>query len=382
MTTLRIPGATYRLQFNHSFRFAEARALVPYLHALGITDLYASPILKARRGSPHGYDITDHSTINPEIGSDDDLAELTGELARHGMGLVVDVVPNHMGIDETNRWWWDVLENGPSSPYAKFFDIDWAPPKENLTNEILLPILGDHYGKVLENGEIRLLHETGAFFITYYDRRFPVAPRTSTAILEPACERVSAVLDADDPHLVELESIITALHHLPLRTETDPEKIRVRQREKEVAKRRLAALTEASDTVREAIEQTVAEMNGRPGEPGIFDRLEAFLANQPYRLCYWRVASDEINYRRFFDINDLAAIRVEEPEVFEAVHRRVLALCDEAPVTGFRVDHVDGLYDPKAYLEELAARRPGKYLIVEKILEPEETLAVAWTVEG
>jgi (1->4)-alpha-D-glucan 1-alpha-D-glucosylmutase len=402
MTTPRIPGATYRLQFNHSFRFDDARALVPYLHALGITDLYASPFLKARRGSPHGYDVTDHSTLNPEIGSDDDLAELTSELARHGMGLVVDVVPNHMGIDETNRWWWDVLENGPSSPYAKFFDIDWAPPKENFTNEILLPILGDHYGKVLENGEIRLLHETGAFFITYYDRRFPAAPRTATAILEPACERVSTILDADDPHLVELESIITALHHLPPRTETDPEKIRVRQREKEVAKRRLAALTEASDTVREAIEQTVAEMNGRPNDPRSFDRLEAFLANQPYRLCYWRVASDEINYRRFFDINDLAAIRVEEPEVFEAVHAVTFQLLSKGRVMGLRIDHPDGLFDPVQYFLDLQAGcdralQPNAsgavnasaasanlpcYIVVEKILVRDEQLRPDWAVHG
>src|SRR5215510_14278006 len=267
MTTPRIPGATYRLQFNHSFRFADARALVPYLHALGITDLYASPFLKARRGSPHGYDITDHSTINPEIGGDDDLAELTGELARHGMGLVVDVVPNHMGIDETNRWWWDVLENGPSSPYAKFFDIDWAPPKENLANKVLLPILGDQYGKVLENGEIQLAFEAGAFVITYYERRFPVGPRSSIAILEPACEWLRPQLDAGNPHLVELESIITSLTVLPPRTESDPERVRVRLREKEVAKRRLASLTEACETVRSAIAQTVMTINGQRGDP-------------------------------------------------------------------------------------------------------------------
>src|SRR5918996_1079491 len=219
MTTWRLPLATYRLQLNRDLRLADVQALVPYLHDLGITDLYLSPFLKARPGSTHGYDVTDHSTLSPDIGSEEDLEALATELARYGMGIVIDIVPNHMGItDESNRWWWDVLENGPGSPYAKFFDIDWAPPKEDLTNKVLLPILGDQYGKVLENGEIRLSYEAGAFLIAYYDRRFPVAPRSLTAILNPTCERVRDVLDPDDPHLVELESIITALRNLPSRT--------------------------------------------------------------------------------------------------------------------------------------------------------------------
>ena len=246
MATSRIPVATYRLEFNRDFRFVDALALVSYIHDLGITDLYASPILKASRGSLSGYDVTDHTTLNPEIGSYAEFEELTRALREHGMGLLIDVVPNHMGIDdEANRWWWDVLENGPSSPYAKFFDIDWAPPEEGLANKVLLPILGDQYGKVLENGEIHLLFEAGAFVITYYERRFPVAPRSAIAILEPACERVRLQLDAEDPHLVELESIITSLRVLPPHTETDPERVRVRLREKEVAKRRLGDLTGA-----------------------------------------------------------------------------------------------------------------------------------------
>jgi (1->4)-alpha-D-glucan 1-alpha-D-glucosylmutase len=403
MTIFRISVATYRLQLNKYFHFADAQALVPYLHRLGITDLYTSPFLKARPGSPHGYDVTDHTAINPEIGSDEDLAALSAELSRHKMGLIIDVVPNHMGIDdESNRWWWDVLENGPSSPYAKFFDIDWAPPKEDLANKVLLPILGDQYGKVLENGEIQLLYEVGAFFITYYERRFPVAPRSSVAILDPACERVRALLDADDPHLVELESIITSLKVLPSRTETDPERVRVRLREKEVAKRRLGDLTEASDTVRQAIEQTVAAMNGRRGDPHSFDQLEALLAHQAYRLSYWRVAMDEINYRRFFDINQLAAIRVEEPEVFGAVHAIVFRLLGTGQVTGLRIDHPDGLFDPVQYFLDLQSaclhvlrtsasavqelsgdpiERPC-YIVVEKILVRDERLRPDWTVHG
>jgi (1->4)-alpha-D-glucan 1-alpha-D-glucosylmutase len=403
MTMFRIPVSTYRLQLNSDLRFADVQALVPYFHRLGITDLYASPFLKARRGSRHGYDVIDHASINSEIGSDEDLAALTAALTGYGMGLIADVVPNHMGIDdEANRWWWDVLENGPSSPYAKFFDIDWAPPKEDLTNKVLLPILGDQYGKVLENGEIHLLFEAGAFVIAYYERRFPVGPRSAIAILEPACERVRPLLDAGDPHLVELESIITSLRVLPPRTETDPERVRIRLREKEVAKRRLATLTEANETVREAIEQTVVAMNGRRGDPHSFDQLEALLAHQAYRLSYWRVATDEINYRRFFDINHLAAIRVEEPEVFEAVHGVVLRLLGTSQVTGLRIDHPDGLFDPAQYFLDLQSacrhilpHSPSTavelsegtteracYLVVEKILVRDERLRPDWAVHG
>jgi (1->4)-alpha-D-glucan 1-alpha-D-glucosylmutase len=402
-TTFRLPVATYRLQLHARFRFADAQALVPYLHRLGLTDLYVSPFLKAPRGSMHGYDVTDHAAINPEIGSSEDLVALTAELDRYGMGLVLDVVPNHMGVDdESNRWWWDVLENGPSSPYAKFFDIDWAPPKQDLANKVLLPILGDQYGKVLENGEIHLQYEAGAFWIHYYARRFPVAPRTSLDILEPACQGVRTQLDAEHPHLVELESIITSLRVLPPRTETDPEQVRVRLREKEVAKRRLTSLTESSDTVLRAIEQTVATMNGRRGDPRSFDQLEALLAKQAYRLSYWRVATDEINYRRFFDVNQLAAIRVEEPEAFEAVHAIILQHLHTGRVTGLRIDHPDGLFDPMQYFLDLqsacrgvlppyAAAGPERsegdaerpcYIVIEKILVRDERLRTDWRVHG
>ena len=403
MSRFRIPVATYRLQLNGALRFVDVQTLVPYFHRLGLTDLYTSPFLKARRGSLHGYDVIDHTSINPEIGSEEALASLAKELTHYGMGLIADVVPNHMGIDdEANRWWWDVLENGPSSPYAKFFDIDWAPPKQDLANKVLLPILGDQYGKILENGEIQLLFEAGAFVITYYEHRFPVAPRSSIAILEPACERVRAQLDADDPYLVELESIITSLRVLPTRTESDPERVRVRLREKEVAKRRLWELTEASETVRQTIDQTVAAINGRRGDPQSFNQLEALLAHQAYRLSYWRVATDEINYRRFFDINHLAAIRVEEPEVFEAVHGIILRLLGSGQVTGLRIDHPDGLFDPVQYFLDVqtACRRTlapspapaversegtdGRacYLVVEKILVREERLRPDWAVHG
>src|SRR2546427_11269801 len=247
MTTCRLPAATYRIQFTPGFGFADALALIPYLHALGVSDLYASPFFRARRGSLHGYDVTDHTTINPEFGTEADLETLAHALTQHGMGLLMDVVPNHMGIsDASNRWWHDVLENGPGSPYAHFFDIDWAPPKAVLQNKVLLPVLGDQYGKVLEQGEIRLGYDEGAFIIDFYNQRLPLAPHTWTAILAAALEQVRSVLAVDDPHLIELESILTSLRYLPLPTETEPAKVRERQREKEVGKRRLANLVATS----------------------------------------------------------------------------------------------------------------------------------------
>ncbi len=385
---MRIPSATYRLQLGPSLRFANVRAIVPYLDALGVTDIYSSPIFQARTGSTHGYDVTDPTRLNPEIGTEEELGALAGDLGRRGLGLILDVVPNHMCIaDPGNRWWTDVLENGPSSPYASYFDIDWRPPKEELWDKVLLPFLGDQYGRVLESQEIRIVYDAGAFFADFYGRRLPVAPRTWTAILEPALAAVRAATGLSDPHRLELESIITALGYLPRRSETGPGRVAERQREKEIVKRRLAALVEASAEIRRAIEATSAGLNGVRGDLRSFDRLEALLADQPYRLCYWRVAADEINYRSFFDINDLAATRVERPEVFAAVHELVFRWVGKGWVTGLRIDHVDGLHDPAHYLSSIrdgcrAAAGEARYTIVEKILGREERLEPTWPIHG
>jgi (1->4)-alpha-D-glucan 1-alpha-D-glucosylmutase len=308
----------------------------------------------ARPGSLHGYDVIDPTKLNPELGTREDFNEFSARLKERGMGLLMDVVPNHMCIASSgNQWWNDVLENGPSSHHASFFDIDWRPPKQNLANKTLLPILGDQYGRVLENQEIQLVYQRGAFFVNYYETRLPIASRTSIFILNAALDNLKDALDEAHPHRLEFESIITALSYLPPRTETDPEKVRERMREKGVAKRRLAALVAESREVSGAIKKTVKEFNGVRGDARSFDRLEELLAEQAYLLCFWRVAADEINYRRFFDINELAAIRVEEPEVFAAVHELVFRLIKEGHVTGLRVDHIDGLYDPEQYLRHL-----------------------------
>jgi (1->4)-alpha-D-glucan 1-alpha-D-glucosylmutase len=349
----RLPEATYRLQFNAGFTFRDAARIVPYLQELGVSDCYTSPYLKGRPGSGHGYDVVDHRVLNPEIGSEADYECYVRALRAHGMGQVFDVVPNHMGIGKSNAWWNDVLENGPSSPYAQFFDIDWNPVKPALHDKVLLPVLGEQYGKVLEAGQLRLTYESGTFAVHYYDHRFPVAPDSSLKILRHRLPELEQRLRPDSPDLMEYESILTALGHLPPRSETDPAKAVERHREQEVIKRRLALLAERCAPVREFIAENIKDFNGRPGDPPSFDRLDELLNDQAYRLAFWRVASDEINYRRFFDINELAALSMERLEVFLATHELIFRLLDEGKITGLRIDHPDGLYDPRQYLERL-----------------------------
>jgi (1->4)-alpha-D-glucan 1-alpha-D-glucosylmutase len=412
-----IPRATYRLQLNSSFRFRDVQALIPYWHDLGISDLYVSPILQACAGSTHGYDVCEYNRINSELGGEKDLADLSAALSQHGMGLILDVVPNHMGIsDARNAWWMDVLENGPSSLYASYFDIDWNPVKAELKDKILLPILEDQYGKVLEAGKLKLVYEGGSFFILHYRTQLPVAPRTYSKILAYKLGELSESMGSDDPNLQELQSILTALNYLPSRTEQDFEKIAERTREKEVIKRRIGALYETSSVIREAIESTVAEFNGVVGDPHSFDNLDELLSMQVYRPAFWKVAAEEINYRRFFDVNDLAAIRMEGPEVFKAAHALVFELLSNGTVRGLRIDHADGLWDPAAYLRQiqyghlwrsieprlppdaampeseaalsewLAGGNPAKrwpvYVVVEKVLSQGEPLPQEWATYG
>ncbi|HXA67563.1 MAG TPA: malto-oligosyltrehalose synthase [Bryobacteraceae bacterium] len=399
---VRTPSATYRLQFNHLFPFDQATAIVDYLDELGITDVYASPFLMARPGSVHGYDVTDQTRFNPEIGDEDSFLRLSAALQERKMGLIADVVPNHMCITHpSNVWWWNVIENGPSSRFARFFDIDWHPPKEELANKVLLPFLGDQYGRVLENQEIKVLYVRDQFEAVYYDNPLPLAPWTWTMILEPAAARLRDKVGSSNEHLAELESITTALSHLPGNNETDEAKIHERDREKAIVKRRLSGLIEASPEAAEAIEAVLAEINGRRGDPHSFDRLERLLESEAYRLSFWRVAMDEINYRRFFDINELAAIRVEDSEVFSAVHALIFDLVSRGHITGLRVDHPDGLFEPEKYFRYLQdaclaqsplAKSNGKsdrngadrtfYVVAEKILIENEPLRAVWPIEG
>jgi (1->4)-alpha-D-glucan 1-alpha-D-glucosylmutase len=389
----RIPTCTYRLQFNRWFRFAQAGEIVAYLHALGVSDVYASPYFQASPDSLHGYDITDHNKLNPAIGSRADYAAWIAQLHAHDMGHVLDFVPNHVGIaDSRNEWWMDVLENGPSSRYAPYFDIDWEPLISHLRDKVLLPILSDQYGCVLERGELQVRFEEGTFYLLYGERRFPIAPGTYRHILEVALKNLAEY--KDDDFYAELQSVLTALEYLPKRTETDPKRIAEREREKEIIKRRLERRCAEAPEVQRAIEKALLQINGKRGDPRSFDRLDELLNAQSYRLAFWRVAAEEINYRRFFDVNDLAAIRVELPKVFDAVHGLVLELVSTGAVTGLRIDHPDGLYLPREYFVKLQQRsakalgtglpRDGRaiYMVAEKILTGPETLRKEWPVHG
>ena len=389
----RIPRCTYRLQFNRQFRFVDAKEITVYLHELGVSDAYSSPYFQARAESLHGYDITDHNKLNAAIGSRAEYDAWIAELHRHEMGQVLDFVPNHMGIAESlNEWWMDVLENGPSSKYAQYFDIDWRPLKSDLHDKVLLPILGDQYGRVLERGELQVRYEAGAFHLCYYEREFPIAPGTYRYVLEVALENLAPYKDED--FYAELQSILTALEYLPKRTEIDSERIEERTREKEIVKRRLERRCREEPHLQEAIQKALAQINGQPGHPRSFDKLDELLNAQAYRLAFWRVAAEEINYRRFFDVNDLAAIRQELPEVFDATHKLAIDLVRSGAVTGLRIDHPDGLYLPQQYFEKLQRRcaralgmplpKDGRaiYMIVEKILSDTETLPKEWPVHG
>ncbi|HSC25952.1 MAG TPA: malto-oligosyltrehalose synthase [Vicinamibacterales bacterium] len=393
-----VPASTYRLQLHAGFPFAAAAEVAPYLARLGIGACYLSPYFTAAPGSTHGYDVCNHNEINPELGGAAAHADFSSLLAELGLGHIVDAVPNHMGIGTgTNAWWRDVLENGPSSPAARFFDIDWTPVKAELHAKLLLPILGDQYGRVLERGELQLAFRDGVLVLNVFDQELPVNPRQAPRVYRRAIEPLMAVLGADDPQLHEFLSIISSLENMPAYTARDEQRIVERQREKEVARARLVRLVSSSPAIRDHIDAAVQQVNGQVGRRESFDALHELLEAQAYRLAYWRTASHEINYRRFFDINTLAGLRVEEPEIFAATHALISELLRAGLVTGVRVDHPDGLFDPARYfemLEDLAARqgggrsadasRPGPllYVVAEKILSGREQLPARWAVHG
>jgi len=427
---MRAPRATYRLQFHEGFTFRDAAAIVPYLADLGVSTLYASPIFQARPGSTHGYDVVDYGVLSEELGGEEGFAELIAALDAAGLGLLLDFVPNHMGIGSgTNGWWLSVLEHGRGSPYGAFFDIDWDPLATDMRGRVLLPILGDQYGVTLEAGdlEVQFDADAGTFQLAYYDNVLPLAPETYPIVLHLALEQLVEELEAEDMDLLEFQSVMTSLERLPDRDEPETSGIEERQRETTIGKRRLAELAARSPEIGTAISQATGRINGTDGDPASFDLLDRLLEAQVYRLAYWRVAAEEINYRRFFAINDLASIRQEDPTVFRASHEVILRLMAEGTVDGVRIDHIDGLLDPARYARDLqraylleAGRRvyetdsslsgedaPGweliepalsgwldaagadsservkpVYLLVEKIVEHGEDLPADWLVDG
>ncbi|CAN5857532.1 malto-oligosyltrehalose synthase [soil metagenome] len=360
--------ATYRVQLTPEFDFASAAHIVPYLAELGISHLYCSPYLQAATGSNHGYDVVDPTRVNEEIGGEAGRRRLVQALQESGLGQVVDMVPNHMAIgDRANRWWWDVLENGRASPYARYFDVDWNPPEVKLRNRVLMAILGDHYGRIVEAGEIRVVRDRAEFTLAYHEHLLPLSPPSLEGLLSAAARHCSNT---------ELESLAAAFGRLPKSTESDEDLVHERIRDKEVLKDRLMSLMEADSEVLEAVDTALEVLNGTP------DAVDDLLQRQNYRLAYWKTAVQDLDYRRFFDVDTLVGVRNEDPEVFADTHRLILGWVKTGDVAGLRIDHPDGLRDPQGYLQRLSDQAPGAWIVVEKILEPGERLPETWPVAG
>lgn len=356
------------MQLHAGFDFDAAAGLASYLAELGVSHLYCSPSLQAVPGSTHGYDVVDPSRVNEDLGGAAGHSRLVRALRQHGLGQILDIVPNHMAaVAPDNAWWWDVLENGPASRWAAYFDIDWEPPESQLRDTILLPVLGDHYGRVLEAGELALARSEGTFTVRYHDRSFPIAPRSVDALLRDAADRCGS----DD-----LAFLADAHGDLPLATATDRDSVERRHRDKEVLRRSLARLAAERPEVAAAIEASIAAANTDA------DALDAILQRQNYRLAFWRTSQRDLGYRRFFDIDGLVAMRVEDARVFADTHALVRRWLDEGVLDGVRIDHVDGLFDPEEYLRRLREVAPDAWILVEKILAPDERLRGSWPVDG
>lgn len=389
MPVMRLPTATYRVQLNNNFRFADARKILDYLQSLGISDLYLSPILMSRKGSDHGYDVTDPTRINPDLGTEEEFSALQAELQERGMGLLLDTVPNHMAASAENPWWMDVLENGAQSAFAAFFDIEWHPHSRSLDGKILLPVLGRPFGEVLESGEIKLSFQEGRFFFQYFDALFPLAPGSYHTILNHRAERLKELVGEESATYHEYAGILASLLELVRSDRRSGETAADRRMRYESARERLWSLMKSSGEARNFVEENLREINGIEGDPASYGFLQRLLAEQNYKLAFWQNLNESINYRRFFTIADLVGVRVEDPLVFEATHGYVLRLVSKNPFAGLRVDHIDGLRDPLAYLNKLQERlssgdnREGKsYVVVEKILARQESLPDDWPVSG
>jgi (1->4)-alpha-D-glucan 1-alpha-D-glucosylmutase len=362
------PRATYRIQLHKDFTFDDAAGIASYLAELGISHLYCSPYLQAAPGSMHGYDVVDSRRLNEELGGAAAHERMHAALRQHGLKQILDVVPNHMAIiTPYNPWWWDVLENGPSSAYAAYFDVDWETPERRLRNTVLLPVLGDQYGLVLDRSEIQLERDGAKLNVRYYDHRFPVAPRSLDTILGDAASRCGSE---------ELAFLGDAFGGLPLATSTDRESVTRRHRDKNVLQSSLERLINARTEVGPAIDAVISELNRDQ------QVLHALLERQNYRLAYWRAASRELGYRRFFDINTLAGLRMEDERVFEDTHFLILRWLKDGILDGLRIDHIDGLREPEEYLRRLAEYEPNAWILVEKILMPGERLRASWPIAG
>jgi len=375
--TMRIPSSTYRLQFNPEFKFADAVEIVPYLAELGISHIYASPVFLAKRGSLHGYDIADPHRLNDELGSRAEFDALTSKVSDYRMGWIQDIVPNHMVIDCRNRLLMDLLENGPAVLPLNHFDIEWNHQYESIRGRLLAPILGNTYADCLEAGEIKLNYDQNGFSLCYYEHRFPLKVETYELVLEHELERVKIELGASHSGLIKLLGVLFAIKNLPSAHQADARKAQVF-----FAKAILWELYTTDSSIRIFIDYTIKQFNGIPGKPESFSLLDSLHSVQLFKLSFWKVATEELNYRRFFTVNDLISIRVEDEEVFRDTHQLIFDLVNQGRINGLRVDHIDGLYDPHTYLERLRRGAPDAYIIVEKILAYDEMLPNVWPVQG
>jgi (1->4)-alpha-D-glucan 1-alpha-D-glucosylmutase len=363
-----LPRCTYRLQLKSGFGFLEAGEVAGYLEDLGISHVYCSPYLQATPGSTHGYDVLDHQSVNAELGGTVGHEQFCNKLGQHHLGQVLDVVPNHMSIAHSgNRWWWDVLENGPSSQYAAYFDVDWFPQQEKLHNRVLMPILGDHYGRVIDAKEIRIERDGGSFQVRYAEHLLPLAPPTLDEILSKAADKTGSDL---------LAFAADIARHLPTADRTDRRSVNRRHRDKEILRRLLKQELQDHPDWATAVDEVLQEINNSS------QLLDELLERQNYRLAFWRMAKQDLDYRRFFDINTLVGLHMEDERVFKDTHTLVLHWLDQGVLDGLRIDHPDGLRDPQQYFERLAAASSRAWTVAEKILMPEEQLPDGWPIAG
>jgi (1->4)-alpha-D-glucan 1-alpha-D-glucosylmutase len=374
---MQIPIATYRIQFNTGFGFKAAKAIVPYLAELGISDLYASPIFTARKGSTHGYDVVNPRQINPELGGQEGFEDVVATLQRHEMGWVQDIVPNHMAFSSQNHVLVDVLENGADSQYCDFFDINWNHPYNGIRGRVLAPFLGKFCGDCLESGELQLGYTQEGISINYYDQSFPLRIESYSHILMYDLARLREKLGRNHPYFIKLLGMLYMLKYIPSGSEG-----RERYDQITFIKRMLWELWNDCPEIKEFIEENIKTFNGEVGKSESFNQLDNLLNEQFFRLAYWKVGNEELNYRRFFTVNDLISLRVEDETVFDTTHAFILQLVQEGKFTGLRVDHIDGLYDPAQYINRLRQDAPEVYLLVEKILEAEEELPLNWQIQG
>ncbi|MBW4465641.1 MAG: malto-oligosyltrehalose synthase [Pegethrix bostrychoides GSE-TBD4-15B] len=374
---MRLPLATYRIQFNSEFGFTAAQEIAAYLKSLGISDLYASPIFKARAGSPHGYDVVDPTQLNPELGEQADFESLVQQLQAQQMGWLQDIVPNHMAYDGDNLWLMDVLENGSASSYLSYFDIAWNSPFDSNQAAVLVPLLGNFYGESLENGEIQIQYDQTGLSVGYYSLKIPLKLESYATLMTHNLGALAKALGRNHPVFVRLLGILYSIKSVP-------SDISGKQRQDQVAfvKSLLWDLYCDQSEVKSFIDDNIKTFNGNPGEPSSYDLLDNLLTDQYFRLAYWKVGAEEMNYRRFFTVNELISVRVEQLKIFNATHTLIFDLVNQGKFTGLRVDHIDGLYNPTEYLDRLREKVGDTYVSVEKILQPGEDLPQIWKTEG